>query len=559
MKHLLPIILSILLLSACGESERVQFEKLTQIDSIAEVNADSAITLLNAFNRDSLSGNDNKFYYDLLKIRTCDKAYIAHTSDSAILSVINYFENHDFNNLLPIAYYYGGRVYSDLGDAPQALEYFQKALDCENIRNSLRGKTSSQMGQLFTNTQLFNHAREKFKDAINIYNSIDDSLSLIYNYNNLGTTYKWLEKADSSIYFTTKALNIATQIDPNSEICLLMQCHVAAFYAHKKEYDRAKIELEKCIDKLSTKNNKVYSYSVACNIYCNLNDFETAQYYANKLFEVNPNNKNAHGACIFIAKHNNNPNLLYSHLDDYISCIDSLNSLSEKEATIHQNSLYNYSLKTKENILLLKQQQSLKLYIFITIFFCISFILVSIIIYRNNKHLKQKLRLQLTIIKQIKQKLNQLDNSPNYLNEKHPSISKLKDELIKSFKIIISNREEQPSIHPQISSSKIAQKFHSLCNNNSENPSNQDWETLDSLVNEIYPNFRSYLYILKHDISTHLYNVCLLTKCGFSQNEIAILTNHSPNSIYSCKKRLCKSMFSIDVPASDFDSFIHSL
>ena len=128
MKHLLPIILSILLLSACGESERVQFEKLTQIDSIAEVNADSAITLLNAFNRDSLSGNDNKFYYDLLKIRTCDKAYIAHTSDSAILSVINYFENHDFNDLLPVAYYYGGRVYSDLGDAPQALEYFHKAL-----------------------------------------------------------------------------------------------------------------------------------------------------------------------------------------------------------------------------------------------------------------------------------------------------------------------------------------------------------------------------------------------------------------------------------------------
>lgn len=247
MKQLVIIILSILLLSACRNREHVQFEKLQHIDSIAEINADSAVAMIKIINRDTLLGNDNKYYFDLLEIRSNDKAYIAHTSDSAILSVINYFENHDFNDLLPVAYYYGGRVYSDLGDAPQALEYFQKALDCENISefNHLKGKISSQMGQLFINTHLFNHAREKFKDAINIYISTNDSLSLIYNYNNLGTTYKWLDMPDSSIYFTTKALNVATQIAPNSEICLLMQCHVAAFYAHKKEYNRAKNRIRK--------------------------------------------------------------------------------------------------------------------------------------------------------------------------------------------------------------------------------------------------------------------------------------------------------------------------
>lgn len=561
MKHLLPIILSILLLTACGESGRVQFKQLQQIDSIAEVNADSAIVMLNAINRDSLWGNDNKFYFDLLNIRANDKAYIAHTSDSAILSVINYFENHDFNNLLPVAYYYGGRVYSDLGDAPQALEYFQKALDCENISefNHLKGKISSQMGQLFINTHLFNHAREKFKDAINIYISTNDSLSLIYNYNNLGTTYKWLDMPDSSIYFTTKALNVATQIAPNSEICLLMQCHVAAFYAHKKEYNRAKIELEKCIDKLSSQNNKAYSYSIACDIYCNLNEFEKAQFYATELLKYNKNDRSALGSYISIAKKYNNQILLYTHLDQFLASVDSLNLATTKEAIIHQNSLYNYNLKAKENIQLLKRQQSFSLFIYVAIFFCISFFLISIIIYRHNKSLKQKLRLQLTIINQIRFKLNQVEESPNTpFNKESQSVHLLKDELIKSFKIIISKQKEKPTINPQISSSEIIQKFKTLCLN-SKNPIDQDWIALDSLVNKFHPNFRSYLHILKHDISTHLYNVCILTKCGFSQNEIAILTNHSPNSIYSCKKRLCKSMFSIDAPASDLDAFIYSL
>lgn len=342
MKNLLFVILSLLLLSACGESKRIQFEKLKQVDTIAESNADSAISLLSMINRDTLVNENLKHYYDLLKIRTNDKAYIAHTSDSAILSVIDYFENNDFNNLLPVAYYYGGRVYSDLGDAPQALEYFHKTLDCENINTIFRGKTSSQMGQLFNKTCLHLFAREKFKDAIKYNLSSKDSLALIYNYNNLGSTYKWLEKPDSSIYFTTKALNIASQVALNSEIYFLMQCHIAAFYAHKKEFYRAKLELEKCIDKLSSQKNKAYSYSIACDIYCNLNDFEAAKHYANKLLEHNPNNKNAHGVYLFIAKHKHNTNFLYSHLDNYLASIDSLNSQSEEDAIILQNSLYNY-------------------------------------------------------------------------------------------------------------------------------------------------------------------------------------------------------------------------
>ena len=158
MKHLITFILSALLLTACGNRERVQFEKLQQIDSIAEINADSAVAMIKAINRDTLMGNDNKYYFDLLKIRTNDKAYIAHTSDSAILSVINYFENHDFNNLLPVAYYYGGRVYFDLGDAPQALEYFHKALDCPNINSHTMAVAYAQIASLYHEQKVTFHS-----------------------------------------------------------------------------------------------------------------------------------------------------------------------------------------------------------------------------------------------------------------------------------------------------------------------------------------------------------------------------------------------------------------
>ena len=107
-----------------------QFEKLKQVDTIAESNADSAISLLSMINSDTLANENLKHYYDLLKIRTNDKAYIAHTSADEILKLVDYYESASSDKpLLPQTYYYAASVFRDLNDAPQALEYFQKALD----------------------------------------------------------------------------------------------------------------------------------------------------------------------------------------------------------------------------------------------------------------------------------------------------------------------------------------------------------------------------------------------------------------------------------------------
>ena len=101
---------------------------LIQIDSLTYHNPDSAILCLtelsHTINNYSL---DLQKYYQLLTIKANDKAFIRHTSDSLILSIILYYEKTNNTYLLPEAYYYAGRVYADLYDAPKALDYFQKA------------------------------------------------------------------------------------------------------------------------------------------------------------------------------------------------------------------------------------------------------------------------------------------------------------------------------------------------------------------------------------------------------------------------------------------------
>ena len=83
---------------------------------------------LDSIDKDRLPESDSHFL-DLLRIKARDKAYVTHTSDSIILSVVDYYADHKDSGLYPEALYYAGRVYSDMGDFPTALEYFHAALD----------------------------------------------------------------------------------------------------------------------------------------------------------------------------------------------------------------------------------------------------------------------------------------------------------------------------------------------------------------------------------------------------------------------------------------------
>ena len=112
----------------CSCSHSTQDERLIRISEIVSDSPQTAIACLDSIDPKQLSEAD-RHLFDLLTVKANDKAYIAHKSDSLIRDVISYYERHDKDPLYAEALYYGGRVYSDLGDYPTSLRYFQNALD----------------------------------------------------------------------------------------------------------------------------------------------------------------------------------------------------------------------------------------------------------------------------------------------------------------------------------------------------------------------------------------------------------------------------------------------
>ena len=171
MKHLLLIIVTVVciaVVAGCADNSRLR-DDIDRAGRLADTCPDSAIALL-----DSLSPAINqadkatRMRYDLMLIKSRDKAYIEHRNDSMIAPVVEYFTDHTDPDLTPLALYYAGRVYSDLGDAPRALDYYYNALNSLNNNpenNMMRYLISGQIGTIFQQQDIYVNAKYYFDIA----------------------------------------------------------------------------------------------------------------------------------------------------------------------------------------------------------------------------------------------------------------------------------------------------------------------------------------------------------------------------------------------------------
>ena len=129
MRKLLYIIITTILLAACvgGGKERAAFDAA---QAIINDRPDSALAIL-----DSLEPSSNEFprpalrRWQLLRLMAQNKCDTVFRSDSLQRVLTEYYDRHGTPNEQMWAHYLLGRAYFDMGEAPMALECFQKAVE----------------------------------------------------------------------------------------------------------------------------------------------------------------------------------------------------------------------------------------------------------------------------------------------------------------------------------------------------------------------------------------------------------------------------------------------
>ena len=559
MRGLLIGILSfVMLLAGCSRSVD---SRLVRVSQLADCNAtDSALAVLGNVCRDSLNEH-NRYYYDLMSIKARDKAYLDITTDTTITDIIAYFERRGSENELGEAYYYGGRVSREQGDAPQALDYYQKALDVLTSPEHMyrKGKIASQMGQIFLELYMFEQAKPKFQEAIAYQTECEDSVGLMYNYSDLAYTCRNINKFDSALVCYKKSIEFATNLYPNGIDEVESRIALVDFLMSQKDYEQAIKEyriVEPLLPKLEVTN---YVRMASLNILLILKDYKKAESIALELLESSSITckEFAYNSLKEIAEYHNEAKMLYHYTKKYNEILDSINSKSSREAIIHQNSFYNYTQKERENQYLREYKNRTKYVYILSILALLVIVLVVFNFIVYSKKMKMKAYLQEEKIKNIKADLHRLER-PQISEKEQAKI--IRDNIHSEYLKLIDLKAFNKCVLPEgIIMSDTYNKLKKAVGNSEIQINETDWSELEKLVLSFYPKFRISLAVLYSSISDYEYHICLLIKCQFGKKEISELTHHSPSSVTNTRSRLFEKIFSRKGTASDMDCLISLL
>ena len=273
------LILTSVLFWRCSEKDS---PVLTRIASMVSDSPKVALAAVGELGDSGLSESD-RHYRDLLLIKARDKAYILHTSDSLILDCLGYYDKHKGSPHYPEALYYGGRVYSDLGDYPTALRYFQAALDefdGHEYDLELKKRILSQTGRLLNDLRIHRQAVPYLQETLGLDSVLKDTFALAYNHLLLGDSYDKLGEYDKAEKALRKAYDWGLLMSPveaaNARICLA-----------SAKYDEG--DLDSALDIIRQIDNEVIPdfrnlyLAVASEVYHAAGIFDTAYIYAHEL------------------------------------------------------------------------------------------------------------------------------------------------------------------------------------------------------------------------------------------------------------------------------------
>ena len=595
---LLPLLYLVLWLVAVGCGDVHHDNRLVEIERLSEQYSDSstaaAVSRLELIDRSTLSESDRR-YYDFLRVKTADKAYITHTSDSLILSVIDYAASHRRELSYAEALYYGGRVYSDIGDYPTALRYFQQALDEMPESNEieildLRGRIFSQAGQLLNTLRLYDEAVPYIEKAIGIGAAMKDSVAMMRDIQLLGSVYLRAEKYDTAEIKFRTAYRIAEKVLPVA--CYTQRVCLGVIKYNIDELDSA-LSLIKpvlhCMDTL----DRNYALGYLGDIYLRKGRPDSAYMYARHLIWDKDSYNRPIGYKLALS-----PELrkfipedsLDFYIDGYWNLLqESLNN-NESHSAVLQNSVYNYHLHERERMKAESSRDRLRLWLVVIVLSVMLLIslLIGIIMYQKAVNRKDLLRLHeaLDSIEGLRRSISQRESdmttnemmgSATLLSEKeqretevaeaaaslseserlHLLRARLRDELL----ALVHDSKRGTSVSPDIISSEAYSRLEVYARRGDVIPDSSPlWEQLEQTVLASSDKFRYRLQLLTGSpLKVVDYRMVLLLKCGMTPTQLTNLLGRAKGTIGYKRESLSIKMFGEKLDMKVIDEVIRLL
>lgn len=508
---------------ACGSNK--YDSELAQIDSLADVNLDAAKAMYDSI-ADYIEDDNksNRMYYKLLRIKIADKSNEEFSSTKEINNIVSFFEGEKDKYRLAESYFYAARTYHRLLNTAEATKYYILATEVDSINMS-----PGLMVRCFTNLYFISNDNYKLKTARtyaikaseHANRSFDQKL-IIQTYIKLGEAYIGVDD-DSAKNYLTEALNKSRSIKDNATEAEALE-KIALLYTSKEKYNKA-LEYINMVDSccLDT-DHREGNYMLRAVIFENLSKFDSALCYYNRAMQTK-----------FITRKEEVCYLLANCYTKMGKAKDAEKMLAEHNRLKGEMVVENDKYSMPEVVKIKKDndpKETPVLYIGLGVLLIILiFVLVMAYIRRN---------------KPTTSTMSAIDDNEN--NNTTESISPQP--------IIFADKKEDTTEKNDIEVrvSNLYLHFMKLADNE-QKPNADDWETLDSLINELQPDFMTRI-ARGTSLSMQEYRTCMLLKLGIAYPQISVLLNCSVNAIYNMCRRMSDKTTGIKRSAKEWAAYI---
>ncbi len=505
----------------------------------------------------------------LMQMTQVDSLYQHYESladDSIMPFVVSWMDNRGSCNERMKAHYLQAAVYRDRGQTPEALEELHVALEsADTISNNcdfgLLGRIHGMMAELFYDQYLLIESLNELEKVRKYAFEAQDTLNFIWSYEFRSYVYDYLEQNDSAFYYIKKAIDMYHRAgyDTKAINCygslvlyliekgqaheakdyldifsektdspLPVQAEMLTFINGKyklliEDYDQAKHQFEECLKEASGDGMKEAAYLGLSELYDRLHRPDSVAKYAKLCYQT--------------------------------SKIQYEESHVEQLRNIHL--LYNYN--HHKQTALTKEQEAERamneLFIVIMLSCTTLFLLIVYLCFQRREKFQKIHYLETEIIRQVELRERVKLEMAQMKDEQYSHLLKQKEKEvcdrqkeIDRLNLLINTEisfEDRLVIHP------ICARFHDKAAHPLKKVTKLDWYDLHCMMNEMLPDFRTFLNHGKV-VSNDDYNLCILLRLNFTIVEISSLNNKDVAYYYTRCKRLLKKWYEREGKPDEF-------
>ena len=529
---------------------------LRTADSLVNVRPDSVIQLLEPLGKEQEDmAAAQRMRWLLLLTSAQNKCDTIFHSDSLQLELVRYYDRHGSPNERMTAHYLLGRAYSDMGEAPRALQCFLDAVACADTTS--RGcdfqnlfRIYGQIAMIYQTQYIpteelgawerFSHFAMRSGD---IYNYIRGKEMSLLSYYDMGDTVACLRITEEcrKEYERHGMHQAAASVFPMAIYIHLLKSD----YAHAKEmmdiFENDSGLFDSCGN--ISKGREGYYYSKGL-YYMGVQENDSAELFLRKLQSFHYNHDfQANKGLLSLYQGRGNTDSVAKYALLYEKSADAIISENQADAVAQAAAYNKYSRLQEESEKLAVRAENSKWMSRVSLMMVLFIVSVSAYFFVRYKKMQKKkieaLGVSYTnLMSEYRQACHEAESlrldRDLALREKADEAAKLKSRLDE---MRVFYEQLSPVMKKMVmSKSDIVKKFKEMAvpNISKDFPDSRDWTLLKETMEYSNPALYERIFVSDNLSQQEIY-VCLLTILHFSSSEIAVLLDTSKQRVSNLK------------------------